>query len=422
MSDPNEPLPQPLDSPMPADPARNDTPTEVVPKNNPLIVLQIATPATILLALVNIGVFVAMVAVAGGTTLMNPTVPTLLDWGANFGPLTAGGQPWRLFTAMFLHIGLVHIFFNMWALWNLGRTAEQFYGTSRFVAIYILTGLAGSCASLLHNPLVTSAGASGAIFGILGALFTFATLQKISGGDPRYHRIQMSVLRAIAINLVIGFSIPQIDNSAHIGGLIFGIVAGAVFAPIRIRGFNMAIAKRGAIGTILLVAVLLVGTGVARNRALADSRVKKYTGGKMYATYFQQIKESIEEQGKIHKEVRELLHTPPIPKDRAHDLAGRADQVLKNMQGVTPNPALARVHQILVTESVNLAAATHALENYADSPLPATAEKVNAELKKSTGVTKDFNAAIQVFGKEYGIDFKRGDQEAPEKSDDTDVP
>ena len=126
---------------------------------------------------INIAVFAAM-ALQG--IAMDPTSEHLIHWGANFGPLTLGGQPWRLLTSTFVHIGLLHILFNMWCLWDLGAMCESLYGHWTFAAVYLISGVGASLTSVWWRPVGVSAGASGAIFGIVGALISSHYLGEFS--------------------------------------------------------------------------------------------------------------------------------------------------------------------------------------------------------------------------------------------------
>ncbi|MGM9881760.1 MAG: rhomboid family intramembrane serine protease [Bacilli bacterium] len=145
---------------------------------------------------------------------------TLIKFGANFGPYTKSGEYYRLFTSMFLHIGIIHLLCNMYSLNVIGREVESLFGKWKFLIIYILSGLCGSMLSLAFNDNVLSAGASGAIFGLLGALLYFGCYYRTYLGST----MKRSIIPVVVINLIIGFLNPSIDNAAHIGGLVGGIL------------------------------------------------------------------------------------------------------------------------------------------------------------------------------------------------------
>lgn len=150
-----------------------------------------------------------------------------LGWKEN--ELIFAGQWWRLISAMFLHGNLVHIFFNLYALYALGPETERIYGTGRFLATYFLAGLAGSIASYAFSAY-PSVGASGAVFGLFGALGVFFYLTRHVTGEMGRRQLQ-SMAFVIIINLFIGFSVSGIDNFAHLGGLAGGALAGYLLAP-----------------------------------------------------------------------------------------------------------------------------------------------------------------------------------------------
>lgn len=183
--------------------------------------------------------------------------------GAKENTAINAGQWWRLLTPMVLHGSLIHLLFNSWALYAIGMDVERVYGTARFLAIYLLAGLAGSIASYAFNAASLSVGASGAIFGLLGALAAFAyTSRSLIGREAS--RMQLGQMATLAvINLGLGF-IPgsNIDNSAHIGGLIVGGLVGLAIAPrymIERRSYRPTLEQRGS-ATLgwLAVAVTLV--------------------------------------------------------------------------------------------------------------------------------------------------------------------
>jgi len=187
-------------------------------------------PVTVALLTINVLVFAAMV-LQRPASLFHPEDQQLLQWGATFGPLSLGTQPWRILTSNYVHLEIAHIAFNMWALWQLGRAAERIFGRWVYFVIYTATGISGSLLSLLHNPMGLSAGASGALFGIVGALIAALYLGKL----PFPKRVRDSLLKNLVwvaiINLGLGASIPNIDNAGHVGGLVMGLAVGAIIGP-----------------------------------------------------------------------------------------------------------------------------------------------------------------------------------------------
>lgn len=153
----------------------------------------------------------------------------LVDFGAKINLAIARGQTWRLFTAMFLHIGVIHLLFNLYALNALGPMVEGYYGHIRFTAIYVLAGLTGSLASYAFSP-AASAGASGAVFGLAGAIIVYFLRYRENFG-ARGRAILQNMLLIIGINLVFGFSTRGIDNWGHIGGLIGGAIVAYGLLP-----------------------------------------------------------------------------------------------------------------------------------------------------------------------------------------------
>jgi len=187
-------------------------------------------PVTTTIVVINVLVFVAMM--LSGASLSGGTAVQLIRWGANYGPLTLAGEWWRLLTSTFVHIGIVHLGINMWCLWNLGRLAELHLGRVQFALVYIASGVFASLASLLWHPQILSAGASGAVFGIAGALISALRLGAVSLGRDEIKQQLNSLLPFCVYNLIIGAVVPGIDNAAHIGGLIAGLVLGAFLAML----------------------------------------------------------------------------------------------------------------------------------------------------------------------------------------------
>ncbi|OZU89966.1 rhomboid family intramembrane serine protease [Virgibacillus indicus] len=161
------------------------------------------------------------------------SIETLIEFGAKYNPaIIEEGEWWRIVSSMFLHIGFLHLFMNMLAVYYLGALAERIYGSWRFLIIYFLAGIGGGLASFAFSPHV-SAGASGALFGLFGALLFFGLIYK----KIFFQTMGKNILLLIVINIVIGFTIPQIDMGAHLGGLIAGFIASAIVHLPKKRAF-----------------------------------------------------------------------------------------------------------------------------------------------------------------------------------------
>ena len=176
-------------------------------------------------------VFILMYVLGNGST----DNYTLLVFGANVDTLTKNGDYYRLFTSMFLHIGILHLLCNMYSLYIIGKEVENVFGKVKYLIIYLLSGIAGSILSLAFNHNTICAGASGAIFGLLGALLYFGYYYRTYLGAT----LTRSIIRVIVLNLIIGFTSSGIDNAAHIGGLVGGIlIAMAVGVPDKSNNNN----------------------------------------------------------------------------------------------------------------------------------------------------------------------------------------
>jgi rhomboid protease GluP len=200
---------------------------------------------------------------AGGST----NTQVLVRLGAKVTPLIVQGEYWRLFTSTFLHIGLVHLAFNGYALLLLGTELERLFAWPRFLAIYLLSGLFGSLASYALSDTI-SAGASGAIFGLIGALAAFFALHRDRLGAWGRARLGNTVF-LIAINLFLGFTQPGIDNLGHLGGLLAGLGLGWALAPryeldrLRQRAVDVNHPTRYWPALLLAIILLVAGTALA---------------------------------------------------------------------------------------------------------------------------------------------------------------
>ncbi len=205
---------------------------------------------------INTLVFLAMM-LAGGST----STEVLLNFGAKESFLIRSGEYWRLITPMFLHIGLVHFLFNNLAIFYLGRVTEKIFGSVRFLLIYLGSGIAGNLVSMIMSPDNIAAGASGAVYGIFGALLYFGYCYP----SLFFATVGRDIISILVLNIIIGFTVPNIDFYAHFGGLFGGFLVAAL------THLPAGRVKRRLWMTLLAVA-LVVGLGAASVSAIqADS-------------------------------------------------------------------------------------------------------------------------------------------------------
>lgn len=167
-----------------------------------------------------LNILLYLIEVIKSRNLIDIDIYTLIQMGAKVNVLINSGEIYRLLTSTFLHGGIIHIFFNMSALNIIGREVEAVYGSKRYIAIYVISALGGSVVSYLFKPNSISVGASGAIFGLLGAMLIFGLKER----DKIGKQYMKNILETIGLNVIIGITIPNIDNFAHLGGLILGTI------------------------------------------------------------------------------------------------------------------------------------------------------------------------------------------------------
>jgi membrane associated rhomboid family serine protease len=214
--------------------------------------------APITKALIAINVLIYLIGASQGGGLSDPGSSinqpgSLYRHMVLFGPYVPHGW-YRLVTAMFLHENLLHIGFNMYALWVIGRLVEQYLGTTRYIGLYFVSGLAGSAGALLQTPITPVLGASGAIFGILGAMMILE--YQMTG------RLAGQALTLVVINLVLSFVIPGISWGGHVGGLIGGILIMLAYAHWSDKG-RARYGQLGLGGIFGLVAVSVGSVAIA---------------------------------------------------------------------------------------------------------------------------------------------------------------
>src|SRR6185312_2591090 len=206
---------------------------------------------------------------------LSPDTESLVRWGANFRPATLQGEWWRLLTNCFLHIGILHLLMNMYALLYIGLILEPYLGKARFLAAYLLTGIAASAASLWFHDLTVSAGASGAIFGMYGVFLAMLTTNFIEKSARKNLLISISVF--VAYNLMNGMK-GGIDNSAHLGGLVAGLAIGYAYYPglKSPQAMNLTTGAIAGMAIMILTVCSFVYHKTPNDTAIYDTKIKSF--------------------------------------------------------------------------------------------------------------------------------------------------
>jgi rhomboid protease GluP len=192
-------------------------------------------PATYVLVVINVLVFLAMS--LRGVSPISPGPDDLIRWQSNYGVLVLNGEWWRIVTATFVHVGLVHLATNMWCLWNLGLLGEPLLGRFGLVSVYVLSGAGGNLLSVAVHPQAVGAGASGAVFGLAGVLIVLLKSPRLPVPPSELKGLRRSVIYFALLNFAIGGSTwlfrtsVQIDNMAHLGGFLSGLLLGILMIP-----------------------------------------------------------------------------------------------------------------------------------------------------------------------------------------------
>jgi membrane associated rhomboid family serine protease/Flp pilus assembly protein TadD len=282
----------------------------------------------------NVMVFIAMVLASGPS--LDFTGQVMAHFGANIGPLTLQGQWWRLLTYMFLHGGLMHIAFNMWCLWDLGALCESLYGRWTFGAVYILTGIAGGVASVGWNPFVNSVGASGAIFGLAGALIASFYLGEFSLPNVAIKGTLRSLVFFVGFNVLFGSMFPGIDNACHAGGLVSGLILGALIA--RVAPEQDKPLRR--VGVLLFMVVIVGGSALG---------VQRWRGGSLQFGSAMAAEESVDRMiGALQKKIQQNPQDAAAHNALAHSYfvkgqIAEGESELKRVLDLQPQNAQARM-------------------------------------------------------------------------------
>lgn len=180
--------------------------------------------------LIGLNILVYLGMLAAGVDPLTPSMNDMLHLGSNFPPRTMGGEPWRLVSCLFLHWGALHLAFNLWALWQLGRLVERLMGNVGLLLIYMTSGIAASLSTVAWNQDTISAGASGAVFGVAGAILGFSLRRGRDIPTGILRELRGGMLTFIGYNVVLGMTIEGIDQAAHLGGLVAGLFGGLILS------------------------------------------------------------------------------------------------------------------------------------------------------------------------------------------------
>ena len=353
----------------------------------------------------NILIFVLMT-FAGGTT----NTATLLAFGAKANSLIDQGQYWRFLTPVFIHIGLLHLFFNSYALWIVGPQVEKLYGSAKFVLLFIATGAAGVAGSYWYRPEGLSAGASGAIFGLFGVLLVFG-LRYRHNVPPFFRRaVGTGVLPVIAINLFIGFTVKMIDNSAHIAGLLAGMALAAVVPFERPRTQTPAVFTAIQVGLLGLVAVSFIqvamhydGPGFAF-RNVFQGAGGLLPGGSSTEDFIDAINDSQRSFDQSVSAIEEAnTSQKPIAKNAIADIAKSIDK-LKNA------PSISTKADELTAQLLALMQDQYDLLQDVDRGGTITlmqARRASDNTRKFRDFAESFSAWVDAEGERYGIQLHK---------------
>ena len=204
---------------------------------------------TPLIIYMNIFVFILMA--LSGVNVFETRIDTLVQWGGNIRYLTINGQVWRLFTSLFLHGGILHLVFNMFALLYVGSILEKVIGKNKFIFAYSISGIAASVSSLMMHENVVSVGASGAIFGLFGVLIPLLDSKKFNFPNISVRKMLLYNSFFVLYSISSGFGKSGIDNAAHIGGLFAGLIIGYFYC--------MTVTEKIRPVTIYVILVLILG-------------------------------------------------------------------------------------------------------------------------------------------------------------------
>ena len=380
--------------------------------------LHAATPVvwvTPTLIAINALVFAAMVA-THVRSFWSPAVDSLLRWGALYGPNVAAGEFWRLLTCTGVHIGILHVGFNMWCLWDGGRLGERLFGSAAFLVLYLFSGVGGSVASFGHNPQLVAAGASGAVFGVFGGILGFMLVRPKVIPKDVLRPLTRSTATFILYNLVYGFSASGIDNAAHVGGLVVGFLCGMLMsrrlplAPVRVPLLRYTC-------MLLMPVPLVAGAAWACGRVPSDAPVWRRDSGRMierYNRFITEVRPVLAEHVRLADEVNRLIERArasmfAVGERGAQDiqaLAGRSRSNRERLLKVSADhEEIAAMRSALVEMVTEQAEWIEALGKALRTSSRQDAEACNKHSAASAGAFRAFCRRRDAFAKRHGVVF-----------------
>jgi membrane associated rhomboid family serine protease len=390
--------------------AQGRRPVETVGEHRQKMVRLVAArkPVVLMWGLLAASVVVFMAMSAKGGT---KNLDTLLRFGANYGPAIGRGEVWRLFTAMFVHIGLLHILFNSYVLYVLGRDAEAFLGQWRFLVTYLGAGLTASIASVCMAGTRVSAGASGAIFGLGGALLAYALLNRRALPVRLFSHWVKNLLFFVVLNLMIGLMHKGIDNWAHGGGLVGGFLFGLCLVPLVGDGGRLRLRNLGALGLAAALALGVYGS-VELNRDAKDTIGAAQEYIKLYNMAIMPAVRNVQQAGDLRQKV---LSDQSLSREERLALCGRADALLDDAEGLLtrrepkhdgPRKAAREFRAVLEAERESMEAA----RAWVRAPTAENVARIKAAGEKAQQAADRFGATAGALIKEYGLKVEKEDE------------
>jgi rhomboid protease GluP len=333
-----------------------------------------ATSTTIVTPLLTIAcIVVFVIMVLAGVNPMLPTPHQLLSWGANDAArVVLNREYWRLPASIFLHGGPIHLLVNMWFLYNIGHLLERLYGNVTFGVLFLASGIGGAIASMATPPLRPSVGASGALFGMLGAMLAFFIVHRRTIPAAVLKPLRSSTLGLVIFNTLLAAVVPNIDQAAHLGGLATGFVGGLLLIrpwPVT-RSWRLSL-RRIVLGVIFAAALLGVGIVAVRYRATTLPPLVR----------FKSFEDQVDPPFREFRSIAQRLLTieAELSENESPQARKRVEPTLRNLQseGVTnaqcisrvstPDPALRAIRQSLIEAQSNQLATIQAALRYCES-------------------------------------------------------